>query len=161
MWTHEVTTVVREFQPGKALPVPKHAFVKDDGTRIDLVGAQERGFLRFGYKGQGIEYVMMGRLIRPAPPTGDLTFALEPFPYEPTSRAVAAGRLRPEDVAKIPGTTPDLSVVATQPAACGWHAGQGRYERCGSISSRTMIPANAADGAGYRRITSGSCPGTM
>lgn len=91
-----------EFQPGKAFPVPKHAFVKDDGTRIDVVGGQERGFLRFSYKGQGFEYVMMGRLTRPIPSTGDLIFTLEPLPYEPASRAVAARRLRPEDIAKIP-----------------------------------------------------------
>jgi len=104
----EITETVREFQPGNSFPVEKRAFVSDDGTRVEASGGAERGFLGFRYKGQGIEFEMLGRLVRPVPKTGDLIFALEPNPCHSVSRFVARGKLGHEDVARLPRMKQDI-----------------------------------------------------
>jgi hypothetical protein len=109
MWTQEITDVMMEFQPGKVFPIQKRAFVHEDGTRVDCVGGQERGFLKFSYKGQGIEFEMLGRLVRPVPAAGDLIFTLDPTPCDPVSRFVARGKLHHDDIAKIPKMKQDIA----------------------------------------------------
>jgi hypothetical protein len=108
MWEEEVSEISKEFQPGKSFLVPKKAFVNQDGTRVNLLGGQERGFLRFGYEGHGIEFEMLGRLVRPIARTGDLIFALDPTPCDPVSRFIARGKLCQNDIGKIPVMKQDI-----------------------------------------------------
>ena len=109
MWTEEVIDTMMEFQPGKIFPVKKRAFVKEDGTRVEAAGGAERGFHNFIYKGRDLEFEMKGRLVRPYPPSGDLIFHLEPYPYYSIDQFIKLGKIKQQDLMKFPAMKQDIS----------------------------------------------------